>query len=138
MFTYRPHCDGCQACLPLRVCVDTFEPTRSQRRAFQQHSNLTTRVLDTSFHPDHYRLYLRYQNGRHAGGGMEQDSIDQYTQFLLQTRVNTRLIEFSDPAKNVELRAHNSQVRMVSVVDVVADGLSAVYTFYEDVYKRQD
>lgn len=131
VFTYRPHCDGCQACLPLRVCVDTFEPTRSQRRAFQQHSNLTTRVLDTSFHPDHYRLYLRYQNGRHAGGGMDQDSIDQYTQFLLQTRVNTRLIEFSDPAKNVELRAHNSQVRMVSVVDVVADGLSAVYTFYD-------
>lgn len=131
VFTYRPHCDGCQACLPLRVCVDTFEPTRSQRRAFQQHSNLTTRVLDTSFHPDHYRLYLRYQNGRHAGGGMDQDSIDQYTQFLLQTRVNTRLIEFSDPAKNVEPRAHNSQVRMVSVVDVVADGLSAVYTFYD-------
>lgn len=131
VFTYRPHCDGCQACLPLRVCVNAFKPTRSQRRAFQQHRNLTTRVLEATFHAEHYRLYLRYQSCRHVGGGMDQDSIDQYTQFLLQTRVNTRLIEFSEPCVDSALDSSNGRVRMISIVDVVADGLSAVYTFYD-------
>lgn len=131
VFTYRPHCDGCQACVPLRIGVDDFQPSRSQRRAFQQHSALTTRVLEPTFHATHYRLYLRYQAGRHAGGGMDQDSIDQYTQFLLQTRVNTRLIEFASAPDASNAGSDETPVQMVSIVDVVADGLSAVYTFYD-------
>lgn len=131
VFTYRPHCDGCQACLPLRVCVDTFKPTRSQRRAFLQHNQLAKRVLTPAFDPDHYRLYLRYQTHRHAGGGMDQDSVDQYTQFLLQSRVNTRLIEFSAQTDGIAPEAASKVISMVSIVDVVADGLSAVYTFFD-------
>ena len=121
MFTYRPRCDLCTACQPIRLDVTQFTPNRSQRRAFTQHSGLTAQDCALTFHEDHYQLYQRYQNARHEGGGMDQDSREQYAQFLLQTHVDSRLIEFRE----------NDVLRIVSVIDVLDDGLSAVYTFYD-------
>jgi arginyl-tRNA--protein-N-Asp/Glu arginylyltransferase len=121
VFTYRPHCDTCQECLAVRVPTAQFLPTRSQRRALAAHSNLIVRERPLAFREEHYQLYQQYQAARHSGGGMDQDSRDQYAHFLLQTHVDSRVIEFTE----------SGLLRMVSIIDVLPDGLSSVYTFYD-------
>ncbi len=120
-FTYRPHCDTCQQCMPVRVAIADFTPTRSQRRSRRRHEALEVSLHPLQDRPEYFELYRRYQEARHRDGGMDDDSPEQYRNFLLQSHVDTLMVEFREGDK----------LRMVSVVDVLEDGLSAVYTFYD-------
>ncbi|MDP2827884.1 MAG: arginyltransferase [Sulfuricellaceae bacterium] len=121
LYVYRPHCDHCQACVPVRVRVDEFVPNRSQRRTMRRNQNLQATLRERIFEAEHYALYRRYQASRHAGGGMDLDNEDQYRQFLLLSGVKTMMIEFRE----------GENLRMVSMIDGVENGLSSVYTFYD-------
>jgi arginyl-tRNA--protein-N-Asp/Glu arginylyltransferase len=120
-FTYRPRCDTCRQCVPVRVVVADFTTTRSQRRSCKHHYDLKATIHALQDKPEYFELYRRYQDARHRDGGMDDDSPEQYRNFLLQSHVDTMLVEFRD----------NGVLRMVSVIDVLQDGLSAVYTFYD-------
>jgi arginyl-tRNA--protein-N-Asp/Glu arginylyltransferase len=120
-FTYRPRCDACRACVPVRIDVAAFAPSRTQRRTFKRHGNLESTLHPLEDNDEYFDLYQRYQHARHSEGEMDSDSREQYRNFLLQSQVDSILAEFRE----------NGALRMVSLIDILRDGLSSVYTFYE-------
>lgn len=130
LFVYRPACDGCEACTPVRVRVDAFEPNKNQKRAYRLADFLEARVVDLSDTDEYYALYQKYQKRRHAGGGMDGDNRQQYQEFLGASRVDTKVVEYREPVCG-------NALRMVSVMDIVYDGVSAVYTYFDpDDHRR--
>ena len=122
LYVYRPQCADCQACQSIRVVVDDFAPTRSQRRCFKQWGHLTARVSDLNYSTEQFELYRRYISTRHADGAMANDTEAQYRQFFLQSPVTSFMVEFHDA---------DGVLRMVSVVDQTVHGLSAMYTYFD-------
>lgn len=118
---YRPHCKHCSACLPLRVPVSDFRPNRAQLRNLRRNADLACTPRPAEFSDEHFELYARYLNWRHPGGLMADTDPAAYMDFLGATWCDTRFVEF---------RSHD-RLAAVAVVDVVSDGLSAVYTYYE-------
>lgn len=126
-FIYRPQCDHCQACQSIRLPVIRVVPNRSQMRALKQHQHMQVKLSKPYFSAEHYALYARYQSAKHTGGGMDQDDASQYVEFLVKSSVDTMLVEFREPSTGTGAGV----LKMVSIVDKLQDGLSAVYTFYD-------
>jgi arginine-tRNA-protein transferase len=118
---YRPHCDGCRACVPLRVPVREFRPDRSQKRIARRNSDLRLSVLPAAFHAEHFALYSRYLAARHPGAGMDGYGEVEYSQFLMSPWGSTSLME---------LRL-GTELVAVAVTDQLPEAFSAVYTFFE-------
>lgn len=119
---YRTYCDGCTRCIPVRIPVNRFQLNRSQRRTLRLNEILTVQQVPAKFSEEHYRLYLEYQSRRHPGGDMAQSSSEEFIRFLGNNRFEgTVFFEFRRAGLLVA----------VSVVDLLDDGFSAVYTFYD-------
>lgn len=118
---YRPHCESCSECIPIRIPVDAFSFSRSQRRLMKHNHDLSAVSLPCSFHEEHYQMYLRYQSARHPGGSMDVDDRQRYINFFYAEGLETRLVEFR----------LGDELLCVAVVDWLPVGLSAVYTFFE-------
>lgn len=118
---YRPYCKACHACIPVRVPVREFVPKRSQRRVLRRNADVHVVTREARLRDDHFRLYYRYINRRHQGGGMENPTREQFVEFLTSDWSDTVFYEFRC----------NEQLLAVSVTDHLLDGCSAVYTFFD-------
>jgi arginine-tRNA-protein transferase len=119
---YRPNCRSCQACVPVRVNAIEFEPNRSQRRIARRNADLTATELAPAASLGHYRLFQRYVGARHGAGGMSGMTMDDYMTMVQDSPVPTRLIEF---------RGGTGELMGVCLTDVLDDGLSLVYSFFD-------
>lgn len=118
---YKPNCKNCQACQSLRVNVNEFDYSKRFKRVISKNRDLSVEVKPAVSLEEHFDLYTRYQESRHEEGVMLYDDIEKYHQCLVATSMSTQLLEF---------RLDNVLVA-VAITDVIKDGLSAVYTYFE-------
>jgi arginine-tRNA-protein transferase len=122
---YRPACEGCNACQSVRIVAGQFEPSDRYRRVLKKNSDLIVEVRPTAATAEQYDLFKRYLESRHAGGGMNQMSFVDYEYMVEDTPVQSVLVEYrlrDDP---------DHRLVAVALTDVMPDGLSMVYSFYD-------
>lgn len=118
---YRPRCRNCEACIPVRIPVTSFIPTRSQKRCFKRNKDIQITWVDDISTEEHYALYAAYIEARHYDGDMFPPSREQYNDFLTSEWGVTRYIE---------MRLQDRLVA-VAVCDRLEQGISAIYTYYD-------
>jgi arginine-tRNA-protein transferase len=118
---YRPHCQHCQACVAARIPAAQFRANRSQRRILQRNRDLQVQAALPIFSEEYYRLYARYIDSRHADGDMYPPSPEQFHSFLVRNLDFLRFYEFR----------LQGELLALAVTDVLPNGLSAVYTFFD-------
>ena len=119
---YRPSCADCAACLSARIEVAAFEPSRSQKRILKRSAKLDRRATSPWATEDQYDLFRRYLDDRHADGGMADMDVFEFAAMIEETPIRSRVIEYADP--------DTDELVGVCLTDVLADGLSMVYSFY--------
>jgi len=123
---YRPSCDGCESCVSARVPVEKFEFSRRWRKIMTKNADLTRSLQPPEASDEQFRLLRRYLNSRHAEGGMADMTMGDYAAMVEETAVRTHIVEyrFSAGPSRGELAA-------AALVDVLGDGLSLVYSFFD-------
>lgn len=127
-FVYRPECHLCRQCLSSRVPVHEFQMNSTQKKAWKRNQDLHVTIRSTQeANEQHYALYERYINERHADGDMYPPSQDQFEKFLVHSCTDSFFLELW----------HEDRLIAVSTCDLLDDGLSAVYTFFDPDENRR-
>lgn len=121
MIAYRPACEGCAACISVRIVVADFEPTRSQRRTSRRNADLRRDEVAAAATREQFALLRTYLDSRHAGGGMSDMGLFDYVAMVEETPVDTHIVEYRDGG---------GSLMACALSDVLRDGLSMVYSFY--------
>lgn len=129
---YRPACEGCRACVSVRILVDPFEPTRSMKRVIARNDDLVSKEYSAEPSTEQFALFRKYLDSRHQSGGMSDMSVLDYAMMVEDTHVNTRIIEYRirEEGDGVNLRPAGRLIA-AALTDTMADGLSMVYSFYD-------
>ena len=129
---YRPACERCRACVSVRILVDEFQPTRSMRRVATRNRDLIGRMDQAEPSSEQYSLFRRYLDHRHAEGGMAEMSVLDYAMMVEDSQVDTRLVQYRRRGADSAFSPHSDgELVAVALSDVMADGVSMVYSFFE-------
>lgn len=121
---YKPHCNGCQACVPTRIPVAAFRANRKQRRCARRNAETQIVVKTPEFNERHFDLYRRYQIARHDKTSENEISREDYLHFLTSSWCDTWFVEF----------LIEGRLAAIAVVDALDNALSAVYTFFDPAF----
>ena len=124
---YRPHCQQCKACIPIRIPVQRFQIRRTQRKVWNRNADLEVIEKPARYTDEYYALYQQYIDTCHKDGDMYPASVEQFCSFLGESPEFSRFLEFR----------LDGELLAVSVVDELQTGLSAIYTFYSPDHPRR-
>jgi arginyl-tRNA--protein-N-Asp/Glu arginylyltransferase len=127
MIAYRPSCDGCNACVSVRIVADEFAPSRSMRRLEKRNSDLVRMQVPAEATREQFSLLQPYLASRHPGGGMSDISLFDYVAMVEETPVETIMFEYRRRGRDGKLGA----LIACALTDVLQDGLSMVYSFFD-------
>lgn len=129
---YRPACEDCRACVSVRVLVNEFEFSRNMRRLLEGNEDLVGEALPARPTSEQYSLFRHYLDTRHFDGGMADMNVLDYTMMIEDTHVETRVVEYRLRGTEAALNGRGAgKLFAVCLTDVLADGLSMVYSFYD-------
>ena len=124
---YRPSCADCAACLSARIIATDFKPSKSQKRVLKKNTHLERRVTSPWATEEQYDLFRRYLDSRHADGGMADMDVFEFAAMIEETPIRSRVIEYIDTTTKTLVA--------VCLTDVLQDGLSMVYSFFDPEYE---
>ena len=129
---YRPACEGCRACVSVRVIAKDFRPTQSMRRIMRRNADIGSEMRIAVPTSEQYAIFRAYLDSRHRDGGMADMTVLDYAMMVEDSHIETRIIEYrrKDPARPAGKRAAGELVA-IALTDVLGDGLSMVYSFFE-------
>jgi arginine-tRNA-protein transferase len=129
---YRPACDSCRACVSVRVVADEFTPSRNMRRVLRDNRDLVGITVENKPTSEQYALFRRYLDARHGDGGMVDMTVLDYSLMVEDSHVDTRIVEYRrrGPDTAINGRGQGPLVALC-LIDVLADGLSMVYSYYD-------
>jgi len=129
---YRPACEGCKACVSVRVVVDEFIETKSFRRILNANSNLVGTIIPPSPTAEQFSLFRRYLDDRHASGGMAEMTSLDYAMMVEDTHVDTMMVEYRKRGPDTAITGKGEgDLIAVVLTDLLSNGLSMVYSFFD-------
>ncbi|HEX8164356.1 MAG TPA: arginyltransferase [Beijerinckiaceae bacterium] len=135
---YRPACEACRACVSVRVVADEFRPSANMRRVLRANADLVGSAAANRPSSDQYSLFRRYLDSRHADGGMVDMTVLDYSMMVEDSHVETRVIEYRRRGPDTAINGRGrGDILAVCLTDVLGDGLSMVYSFYDPEESRR-
>ena len=128
---YRPACEGCRACLSIRVIAEEFRPSTSLRRIRARNADIVGEMRVSVPTSEQYSVFRGYLDNRHRDGGMADMTVLDYAMMVEDSHVETRVVEYRRRSSTGSFPHSAGPLCAVALTDVLSDGLSMVYSFYD-------